>query len=63
MAHFTEKEKIATKNAVMLVGLLYTMCQVKLVIKQESEDALNLVNNEEINKAIHDADIVLQEIQ
>ncbi len=60
---FTEKEKMATKNAVMLVGLLYFMCQVILVIKQESEEVLNLVNNEEIDKAIHDADIVLQEIQ
>ena len=60
---FTEKEKMATKNAVMLVGLLFSMCQVKLVIKQESDEELNLVNNEEIDKAIHDADIVLQEIQ
>lgn len=55
---FTQKEKNATENAVLLVGLLYRMCQVKLVLKSEDEQGLNTVNNEEIDKTIADANYI-----
>ena len=59
--HFTDKEKKATENSVLLVGLMYTMCQVKLVLKQEG-DELNKVNKAVVNDAIGDADVVLNDI-
>lgn len=31
---FTNEERLATQNAILLVGLLYNMCKVKLVLKQ-----------------------------
>ena len=58
---FTDKEKKATENSVLLVGLMYTMCQVKLVLKQEG-DELNKVNKDVVNDAIGDADVVLNDI-
>jgi len=58
---FTDKEKKATENSVLLVGLMYTMCQVKLVLKQEGEE-LNKVNKDVVNDAIGDAYVVLNDI-
>ena len=58
---FTDKEKKATENAVMLVGLMYTMCQVKLVLKQ-GDNELNKVNNDAVEDVIEDADVVLGDI-
>lgn len=50
---FTEEEKAATQNSVLLVGLLYKMCQVCLVKKAEEEDGLNSVNTMEIEEAVN----------
>jgi len=58
---FTEKEKKATENAVLLVGLMYSMCQVKLVLKQ-GDDELNIVNKEAVEGAVKNADGVLDNI-
>jgi hypothetical protein len=58
---FSDKEKKATENAVLLVGLMYTMCQVQLVLKQ-GEGELNKVNKDAVDDAIGDADAVLNDI-
>ena len=58
---FTDKEKKATENAVLLVGLMYTMCQVNLVLKQ-GDDELNKVNKDAVDDVIGDADVVLNDI-
>lgn len=58
---FTEQEKINTQNAVLLVGLLYKMCQVNLVKQSDSSDEMNEVNTVEIEKALHDAERVLSD--
>lgn len=60
---FSEKEKLTTENAVLLVGLLYSMCQVKLVLKQDKGDELNEVNKTDIEEAIKDANVVLADIK
>ncbi|SFK67358.1 hypothetical protein SAMN05216390_102359 [Lachnospiraceae bacterium KH1T2] len=59
---FSYDEKIATQNAVLLVGLLYKMCQVKLVIKAESDKEMNTINYVGIDEAIRDSDSVLESI-
>lgn len=56
---FTEQEKLLTQNSVLLGGLLYKMCQVKLVKKTDNESREE-VNKEEINKAIKRADEVIK---
>ena len=56
---FTEQEKLLTQNSVLLVGILYKMCQVKLVKKTDNESREE-VNKEEINKAIKRADEVIK---
>lgn len=58
---FTENEKRATENAVLLTGLLYNMCKVKLVLQSETEGELNRVNHEEINRSAEDAEKFLDE--
>lgn len=58
---FTEIEKKAVENTVMIVGLLYNMCQVQLVLKQ-GDGELNKVNKDVVNDMIGDADVVLNDI-
>lgn len=58
---FTEAEKIATQNVVLLVGLLYKMCQVSLVNKTD-DDEMNSVNHSAINESINNADKVLNNL-
>ena len=58
---FTSQERTATENTVLLVGLLYNMCKVKLVLQSESENTLNTINHEEINKSVANAKTFLQE--
>lgn len=40
---FSSEERIATQNAVLLVGLLYKMCQVNLVNKAKNENEINTI--------------------
>jgi len=60
---FTAKEKLATENAVLLVGLLYKMCQVNLVLKASSDKELNKVNHETVDKSIENAQAILKELE
>lgn len=53
---FTATEKQVTENAVLLVGLLYKMCQVKLVI----QGSANKVNKVEANQTITDAENIMR---
>ena len=59
---FSYSEKIATENAVLLVGLLYNMCKVELVLKAKNEDDINKANVVEVNKSISNAETILQEV-
>lgn len=59
---FTAEEKKALENTVLLLGLLYKMCQVNLVIKAENENEINKINLQAINTAIGDADKISKEI-
>lgn len=61
--NFSEKEKQLTENTVLLVGLLYKMCQTKLVLKGNSEDQLNTVNKKEIEKSISDSKEIMSTIE
>lgn len=49
---FSQNEKIATQNTVLLVGLLYQMCKVKLVNKAEGDAEINSINREAVNEAL-----------
>lgn len=60
---FTDSEKLVTQNTVLLVGLLYKMCQVQLVLKAEGDQEHNTVNREGVSKSIRDAETVIDENQ
>lgn len=60
--HFSQEEKIATQNAVLLVGLLYKMCQVSLVNKGNNENEMNTVNKTAINESISNANNVINNL-
>ena len=49
---FSRNEKIAVQNAVLLVGLLYQMCKVKLVNKAQDDTELNSINREDVKEAL-----------
>ena len=42
---FTEKEKIATQNTLLIVGLLYDMCKVNLVINSKNNNEIGTSRN------------------
>ena len=53
---FTPEEKELTENTVLLVGLLFEMCKVKLVLKSENKDT---INRKDVEESIKKADAVL----
>lgn len=59
---FAEEERIATQNAVSLVGLLYKMCQVSLVSKASSDQEINKVNHSAIDDSIKNGNAVMDAI-
>lgn len=59
---FSEGEKIATQDVVLLVGLLYKMCRVSLVNKAATDKDMNTVNYSEINESMNAADSVLSNL-
>lgn len=58
---FSESEKTLTQNTVLLVGLLYKMCQVQLVLKSDNENEMNEINYIDINKSIRDSEEFVQD--
>lgn len=59
---FNKYEKILIENSVLLVGLLYKMCQVSLVNKAENENDINTVNRSDIETSIKNSEQVLNSI-
>lgn len=59
---FKASEKRNMENLVLLVGLLYKMCQVQLVIKQSEDDEETLVNFEGARQAEQEAEQILKEV-
>jgi hypothetical protein len=57
---FTDEDKKITENSVLLVGLLYKMCQVQLVLKDKDEDGQNEVNVKGVIDIEADADNVME---
>jgi hypothetical protein len=59
---FTAAEKRNMENLVLLVGLLYKMCQVQLVLKQFEDDEEPQVNYEGTRQAEQEAEQILKEV-
>ena len=59
---FSAEEKLITENLVLLVGMLYKMCQVKLVKQSEDSTNQNVVNIKEIKDVQMEADMLMDEI-
>ena len=58
---FTPQERLVTQNTVLLVQLLYKMCQVKVVLKADAEGELNSVNKAAVEENIHAANALIAE--
>lgn len=58
---FTDWEKKVTQNAVLLVGLLYKMCQVSLV-KKGQDNEMNTVNKKEVEEVLRSSAQFLKNI-
>ena len=55
-------EQLVIENMILIVGVLYNMCKVKLVNKQTSEALINNINKVEIEKAENEAYEILNTI-
>jgi hypothetical protein len=58
---FSEEAKVATQNAVLLVGLLYKMCQVSLVEKAKNDSEMNKVNRTAIDESMRNAQNIMND--
>ena len=58
---YTEDEKLLIKNTVMLVGLLYKMCNVKLVLASKNDNETNSVNHKQVSEICETANSVTNE--
>ena len=56
---FNKKDKLTVENAVLLVGMLYKMCKVQLVLKDNDGDGQNTVNVKDIKDVQIEADILM----
>ncbi len=59
---FSEKDKLVTQNTVLLVGMLYKMCQVQLVLKDDDGDGKNTINTKDIMDVQMEADLLLDNV-
>ena len=59
---FTYKDKLTVENTVMLVGLLYKMCKVQLVLKDDDGDGQNTINVKAIIDTQMEADAILEAV-
>ena len=57
---FSDDEKSALEHTIVLVQLLFEMCQVKLVIQSQSDEKVNAVNSEDIEKVFTDANYIIE---
>ncbi len=60
-SEFTGEEKAVVYNTVLLVGLLYKMCQVTLVNKAENKNGVNSVNVTAIDKCMNEVTKTLED--
>lgn len=54
-------EQLCVQHTILLVGLLYKMCKVKLVKNYESAETINEVNKDDINQICYDCDIIMEQ--
>lgn len=59
---FSTEQKKILENTVLLVSLLYEMCKVKLVEKNEDENELNKINENAVNYQIENSKNILSKI-
>lgn len=59
--YFTYDQNLVMKNTILLVQLLYKMCEVQLVFKSDDEDELNTINKNEAKKVTREVGQILEE--
>lgn len=59
---FSSDEKKLVENTVLLVGVLYEMCKVKLIVENKDVSQVNEVNTADIAKATKQSSVVLDSI-
>lgn len=60
--YFNEEERLVTQNTILLVQLLYKMCQVTLV-KKSDDDEINEINAEDISETMNNVKEVMDYIR
>lgn len=59
---FSAKDKLTTQNLILLVGMLYKMCKVQLVLKDDDGDGQNTINVKDIMDVQMEADLLLDNV-
>lgn len=59
---YSHDERKLVENTVLLVGVLFEMCKVKLVIEKSGASEINEVNTPDIAKAVRQSTVVLENL-
>lgn len=59
---FSQEECLIVENTILLVGVLYAMCKVKLVLKSKRDDGINKINKVAIKKAEKAAEKAIEKV-
>lgn len=59
---YLESEKLVVENLVLLVGLLYNMCKVKVLLKAKDENGFEKINKTDINHNITKANNIIASV-
>lgn len=59
---FSANDKLTTENLILLVSMLYKMCQVQIVLKGDNKNGLNKINTADITSVQRQAEIILKEV-
>lgn len=59
---FSQKERTAFENTILLVGLLFRLCRMKLIIDDDDDGAADCVNHTGLEEASRESDLLLEGI-
>lgn len=60
---YNDAEKLLVQNLVLLVGILYKVCQTKIVKEDKNSEKFNEINKMDVRRAIKDCECVIEEVK
>ncbi len=60
---YSNSEKMLVQNSALIVGVLYKVCQTKIVKENKNKDDFNEINKLDVRMAIKDCQSVVEDLK